>query len=560
MAAVMMPSRIYEATGHCMRDPAADLAVLSEIQAQARAGDHTRAAERAEAALRDGMQHPLLFNLAALRQEQLGRLDEAEVLLRQGLSLAPDDVACRNALGLCLLRSERPAEALSEFDRLLQRDANLPFAHSSRGAALSWLGQSASAQHSYERAVELDPGQVASWAGLATLAASRGAYPEARAFAERALDLAPDFPAALIALATADYGERKLTDAEARIRQVLSGRALGPVERSHAHGLLGDVLDALDRRAAAFAAYATCNEGLRVHYGKHYAGGLSARAYAEAVVRFFDAAPKTVWRARPEPRAAEPPVADHVFLIGFPRSGTTLLEVILEGHPDVASLEEQELLIDAVREFMRRPDALGSLMEAPAADLERLRSAYWRRVAGCGMTVAGKTFVDKHPLNTLKLPLIARLFPSAKILFACRDPRDVIWSCFRHRFRMSEPIYELLTLEGAARYYDVTMSLGIRWMSQSGLAACLVRHEDLVTEFAREMKRVCGFLELTWTPAMGDFALRTRDRPVLTPSTAQLVRGLNTEGLGQWRRYREFLEPVLPLLTPWLKRFYYEEV
>jgi hypothetical protein len=72
------------------------------------------------------------------------------------------------------------------------------------------------------------------------------------------------------------------------------------------------------------------------------------------------------------------------------------------------------------------------------------------------------------------------------------------------------------------------------------------------------MKRVCGFLNLTWAPAMGDFALRTRDRPVLTPSTAQLVRGLNTEGVGQWRRYREFLEPVLPLLKPWLARFYYE--
>jgi len=90
------------------------------------------------------------------------------------------------------------------------------------------------------------------------------------------------------------------------------------------------------------------------------------------------------------------------------------------------------------------------------------------------------------------------------------------------------------------------------------LDTCLVRHEDLVTEFAREMKRICTYLGLDWVPAMGDFALRTKNRTVLTPSTAQLVRGLNTEGIGQWRRYREQLAPVLAPLDPWVKRFYYD--
>jgi hypothetical protein len=123
---------------------------------------------------------------------------------------------------------------------------------------------------------------------------------------------------------------------------------------------------------------------------------------------------------------------------------------------------------------------------------------------------------------------------------------------------MSAPIYELLTIEGAARYYDAVMQLLIRLMGSLTVDTCLVRHEDLVTEFEREMKRICKFLNLEWVPAMGDFALRTQRREVLTPSTAQLVRGLNTEGLGQWRRYRTRLAPVLSLLDPWVKRFYSE--
>jgi hypothetical protein len=171
--------------------------------------------------------------------------------------------------------------------------------------------------------------------------------------------------------------------------------------------------------------------------------------------------------------------------------------------------------------------------------------------------VAGKIFVDNYALNTLKLPVIACLFPDAKILFASRDPRDVVLSCFRHRFQMNAPNYELLSIESAARYYDAVMRLVIRLNGVLTLDTCLVRHEDLVTEFAREIKRICTFLDLDWVPAMGAFAMRSEDRTGLRASTAQLVRGLNTEGLGQWRRYSSQLAPVLSLLEPWISRFYY---
>jgi hypothetical protein len=296
---------------------------------------------------------------------------------------------------------------------------------------------------------------------------------------------------------------------------------------------------------------------LREAYAARFSEGPSALEYARSLTRFFEDTARN-WQAAES--AAENPrgAAGHVFLLGFPRSGTTLLEVVLEGHPAVVSLEENELLIDAVREFMRRPTDLERLMRADDAALEPMRAAYWRLAAAAGVYVSGKVFVDKHPLNTLKLPLIARLFPHAKILFACRDPRDIVLSCFRHRFRMSAPIYELLTLEGSARYYDVVMRLAVCLTSALKLDICLVRHEDVVTEFKREMRRICAYLGLEWVEAMGDFSKRTNTGTELTPSTAQLVRGLSTEGVGYWRRYQEQLAPVLAQLDPWVKRFYYD--
>jgi tetratricopeptide (TPR) repeat protein len=539
------------------RQAEADHATLAAVHAAAQRGAHSEAAVLAQAALADGLEHSLLLNVLALDLELQGRIAEAEQLLQRAVAIAPRDLSSRNALGLCLLRLERPGDALAQFDALLALNAALPFVHASRGNALAALGAISEAQVSYQRALELDANQAIALAGLARIAVSRGAHGEARQWAEKSLAALPGFPDAVMSLAAAELGERQANRAEVRLRALLTDPRLAPLERAYATGLLGDVLDAKSLPAEAFAAYSSCNRELQRVYADTFSVGPSALEYANLLTSYFEQAKPTVAGdlGSSAPGRSE---AGHIFLLGFPRSGTTLLEVVLEGHPDVVSLEESELLIDAVREFMRQPADLDRLMQAGDASLQPLRAAYWRRARDAGADAAGKVFVDKHPLNTLKLPLIARLFPSAKILFACRDPRDVVLSCFRHRFKMTAPIYELLTLEGAARYYGAVMRLAVRLTGALNMNMFLVRHEDVVTEFAREMKRVCAYLGLEWVPAMGDFALRAQNRTVLTPSTAQLVRGLNTEGLGQWRRYAKEISAVLPVLDPWVKRFYYD--
>jgi tetratricopeptide (TPR) repeat protein len=540
------------------RDLEADHASLRAVHAAAQSGNHAQAGLLAEAALASGFEHPLLLNVAALKLEQEGRAADALRLLERAVEIAPNDLGSRNALGLCLLQLERPAEALEQFAALLELNPSLPFAHSSHGNALLALGAITDAEASYRRALAIDSNQCAALAGLAHIAASRGAYPAAREWAEQALALVPGFPDAVMSLAAAELRERKAPQAEARIRGLLNDSRLVARERAYANGLLGDILDAQQHPTEAFSAYTACNEELRRLYADRYGQEANALEYVRSMIRYFERVRPQGWKSRAPTGVDFSGARGHVFVLGFPRSGTTLLEVILEGHPNVVSLEEKELLIDSVREFMRRPEDLERLVHATPATLEAARSAYWRLAADAGVDVAGKMFVDKHPLNTLKLPLIARLFPDAKILFACRDPRDIVLSCFRHRFQMSAPIYELLSIEGAATYYDAVMQLLIRLMGALTLDTCLIRHEDLVSEFVREMKRICEFLGLEWAPAMGDFALRTQNRAVLTPSTAQLVRGLSTEGLGQWRRYETQLAPVQAMLEPWVRRFYYD--
>jgi hypothetical protein len=176
-----------------------------------------------------------------------------------------------------------------------------------------------------------------------------------------------------------------------------------------------------------------------------------------------------------------------------------------------------------------------------------------------GVDLAGKVFVDKYPLNTLKLPLIARLFPDAKIIFAVRDPRDVVLSCFRRQFRMSAPMYEMLTLKDTADYYNAVMHLADRCFKLTGMSVLEVRHEDLVADFRGQMDAVCRYLGLQWTSVMADFAERAKARPQATPSTAQLSRGLNRRTVQHWRRYEAQLQPVLSTLSYWVERLGYSD-
>jgi tetratricopeptide (TPR) repeat protein len=538
------------------RNLEADLETLRTVLTYAENRDFQRAGALAEQTLASGFEHPLLLNVAATRLEQEGKFEESLRLLQRAVAIAPGDVGARNALALCLQRLDRPAEALYHVDELLKKHPELGFAHANKGNALISLGWLGRAKESHLRALQLEPGNLAATAALASIATHRGEHDEARSWAEQALKLAPGFPDAVLSLAAAELASGAASRAEALLHQLILDSRAGPSDKARASGLLGDVLDALGRHAEAFDAYSTCNEALRqIH--RRFASGTSMLAYTRALSAAMENIGEQLLARNPAAEADSADPLGHVFLLGFPRSGTTLLEVVLDGHPQVASIEEHELLTDAVLKFMREPLNFEPLARANESELRALRAAYWDGVRKSGIDVAGKMFVDKHPLNTLKLPLIARLFPSAKVLFASRDPRDVVLSCFRRRFKMNPAMYELLTLPGAAAFYDAVMRFADRVRPALGLDWREVRYETLVADLAQETSAICKFLGLEWVAEMGDFAARVQGREHATPSTAQLARGLDRSGIEQWRNYGAQLEPILPTLNGWVERLGY---
>jgi hypothetical protein len=249
----------------------------------------------------------------------------------------------------------------------------------------------------------------------------------------------------------------------------------------------------------------------------------------------------------------------HVFLVGFPRSGTTLLEQVLAAHPDVVAMEERTCLVDSAKEFFGSNTDLDRLAGLSGAELEPWRQAYWKRVAEAGITPSKRVFLDKMPLNAVFLPLIAKLFPSAKILFALRDPRDVVLSCFRRRFAMNAGMYEFTSLETTCAYYGAVMRLTQVYREKLAMEVFEARHESLLADFESEARRLCDFLGVEFNDEMRGFGARARGQNIDTPSSAQVARGLSVSGLAQWQRYRPQMETVLPWLAPFVSQFGYPE-
>jgi tetratricopeptide (TPR) repeat protein len=530
-----------------------DMNTLRTVLGLAEKRDFIRAAALAEQTLAGGFEHPMLLNIVATRLEQQGKYEAALDLLQRAVAMAPNDVGARHALGLCLQRVDRPAEALVHIDELLRQHPSLSIAHASKGNALMAQGSLGLAKRSHQRALELDPDNFSATTALASIATHRGQHADARHWAQRALAIVPGYPDALMSLAAADKADDNLDSAEILLRQLIMDSRSGPLDRARATGLLADVLDERGRFDEAFEAYSACNAALRQIHTRFASSDVIG--YTRAATSAIGRLDCSQWRVTPGalPAAA----AGHVFLLGFPRTGTTLVEVVLEGNPHVVSLEEHELLADGVINFMREPLNFAPLAGADEPALDALREAYWRRVRDAGIEVAGKLFLDKHPLNTLKLPLIAKLFPDAKILFAVRDPRDVILSCFRRRFQMNPSMYEFLTVQGAAAFYAAAMELAHAVKQTLTIEWHEIRYESVIGDFENQMRNICEYLGLEWKPAMGDFADRVQAREHATPSAAQLSQGLVTSATAQWRHYESHLSPILPVLEPWIERLGY---
>lgn len=461
-------------------------------------------------------------------------------------------------LAQCELAARRPEAALVSWAAAIERAPRLAELRCGKAAVHRSLAQPEAAVALYDEALAIDRDCTSAALGRISLHVDAGQLDHAAALlatimgpVRARIDVC--WVAARLALSKGDLAEAR-NDAAA----LLATPGLSDGQRGEALLLLGEILGEAGEPAAAFKAAVAGKACAHRLYAELAANHESEAAKSARLGAWWGQAPAAAWSAAPRTSvrfAGE--AAAHVFIVGFPRSGTTLFEQILSGHPDVVTLEEAPTLADHYAEFLADDAGCHRLAAISASAADTWRARYWATVAASGVAAQGKSFVDKAPAGTLTLPLIARLFPQAKILFALRDPRDVVLSCFRTAFQMNAMTYAFTSLAGTADCYDAVMAMAAAYRQHLPLPLAEVRHETLVADLAGEVARITAFLGLTPHDAMADFVATAADRDIRTPSARQVRAGLNPRGVGRWRANATDLAPVMPTLDRWVAAFGY---
>ncbi|MEO8984076.1 MAG: sulfotransferase [Rhodanobacter sp.] len=363
--------------------------------------------------------------------------------------------------------------------------------------------------------------RIEGWRAHATMAARGHAYADAAALYRRAMQVDAD----AVGSANAGFGLASACD-----RQGLHDQAWAALLAAHAAqlGVAGQVVPEL---------LAPQSQPLQLS-----AGVVDHAVYA-------------AWTALSAPGTQDSPV----FVVGFPRSGTTLLEQMLDAHPHFQSMDEHAFIHELIERMQQAgqsyPDDLAHLTQTEA---DQLRAVYWRLVNTVVPDLGTRTLVDKNPLNMLCLPMIMRLFPHARIIVCLRHPCDVLLSCSMQPFR--SPAFMVLC-SSLPRLADGYVHAFEQWYHDVEVFAPRVlqwRYESVVSQFDEQVARLAEFLQITDASVMGGFAEHARNkRFISTPSYAQVTEGVHRKAIGRWRNYQVPFEPVLPLLRPWIERLGY---
>jgi tetratricopeptide (TPR) repeat protein len=376
---------------------------------------------------------------------------------------------------------------------------------------------------------------------------------DARRLAERAARLAPADPRVRL---TRTQVARRLGsggEAEAELRALAGEAASGTPVRVRACYELAALCDEAGRCDEAIAAAAAAKALQRADATPYTAALRLIQQRCAEMEGSITAEVLERWR---EGEGELAPTRRIALLCGHPRSGTTLLELVVDAHPEVVSAEETRLLHDEaylplIRE-LREGTPMREALDAASPDLlQHAREHYFRCAERLlGAPIGGRLLLDKNPALNPLIPAVVRVFPEARFLVALRDPRDVVLSCFLQPLALTPISSSFLSLEETVRHYAIGMGFWLALRPHLGGRGLEVRYEELVDDLAGVARRVLDFLGVAFDERVLRYDEHARSRRVKSPSYADVVKPLYRTAVGRWRRYEKHLAPHLGALEP----------
>jgi tetratricopeptide (TPR) repeat protein len=394
---------------------------------------------------------------------------------------------------------------------------------------------------------------------LAVLYERRHRLDEAFRLTEDCLRAAPDYLEAALFKARL---LRRLKDESASaelFRELAANEQAHPEVRAQAWAEVAQLHDREEAYDSAMQAMLKCKEILQRREGGLHRSAETVMGHLRALVNTVTPAHFTRWQQA----SAGFEARKVAVLTGFPRSGTTLLEQVLDSHSGLISSDEREAFARDIFPAMWLTPATplptaAALDTVPTERLRALRERYLAYMeAARNEPIGSRVHLDKNPTLTVVLPGLLRLLPETRLVIALRDPRDVVVSCFMQYLPLNANSVYFLTLERAAQRYANDLGLWRKLKEKIASPWLEIRYEDTVSDLEKEARRALEFLGLGWEPGVLQYREHLKQKAVASPTYEAVSQPLYTRAIGRWKHYQKFLEPCLPVLQPLVQAFNY---
>jgi tetratricopeptide (TPR) repeat protein len=499
------------------------------------------------------------FNLDSLNQLALAyfrlfQLKQCERVIESILSLDRNDISARMLRGRVLLSRENWSAALSHYEQLKSLLPNEPavfigllYCHS---ALMNWDKVISTGK----QLLQLAPDEILAFAYMSAAYERQNCLDEAVEKAEEGLSIQSQ--SAALKLIKAKCLRRLNQGAEAV--DLLESIDLGEADATTAIAIdqqLGQLYDQSGDFDRAWKKITSFNHRALKQWRD---SGKKGRRILEGLNRLYDAYHPD-WIAQWNCLAPLDTDVEPIFLVGFPRSGTTMLDNILDSHSDISVIEEEEILFPVVHDLQRSPNGYPGTLATINQDLiDTLRRQYFGHLEALNNKSSASFVVDKFPLNIHHIGLIHRLFPRSKIILAIRHPLDCCLSAYMQNFSLNDAMACFLTMETTIELYEKTMR---HWQQVN---TCLpityhqVRYEDVLEQPETEIRALLDFLGLEWQEQMLRFNHHASKRNIKTPSYHQVSKEFYLDARYRWKNYQAYLRPFREKLQPFINYFGYQ--
>lgn len=483
----------------------------------------------------------------------LGRLDEAEASYTQAIALKPDYAEAHSNLGNMLRELSRFEEAEASLRQAIALKPGYAEAHNSLGVALQELGRLDEAEASYTQAIALKPDYSDAYLNLCELLERRNKLDEVLLVIKNAkgkvVDKESDF---LFFQALASFRHEAYEIAETSVKKIKEDDLTEKRKLSYLK-LKADWYHHEKDFSVAFETFKVMNEIVKdsSEYKKQRASEY-INEKREIVFQLRRLQGKSSYKPAVQATRLQP-----TFLVGFPRSGTTLLDTILRSHSKIDVVEEQPML-GKMKESLGYLPNITTIEEIDNAAAEIASSFYFEELKKHIELGKNPIVIDKLPLNILHLPLINQIFPDARFILALRHPLDCVLSCWMQNFELNPPMANMVDLDGIVDFYCTAMEILSLSQKRYSLNIHRIRYEDLVLDFEGEVLNVLAFLNLKWEEDLRNYQKTaiSRDR-IRTPSYSQIVKPIYNTATYRWKNYEKYLDSFKQRLEPWLSDYGY---